>query len=173
MPRVFIGAGSNIDPYSNIKDALKLLMLKSEVMAVSTFYKNESIGRPGDPDYFNGVMLINTDSDPLGLKYDVLRDIEKSLGRVRHNDKYAPRTIDLDILVYDDINIHNKELDIPDRFILERPFLSICLFELDKSLFFQEWGKTVKDIAESFIDQKLKPLYDYTEMLRRILQNGY
>ncbi len=167
MTLSFIGAGSNIEPAFNIETALKLLSGKTVLRGISTFYETEAIGRPGDPDYFNGVVKIETDHSPEFLKFNILRDIEKSLCRKRNIDKYAPRTIDLDILFYGGLSIHNGLLDIPDPDIKKRPYLSSALNELDTSLFFPEWGLTAREIVETFKEIKLKPLTEFTDKLRK------
>ena len=88
MVRVFIGIGSNIEPEKNIMQALALLKEKEKVIAVSTFYRTAPIGRAGDPSFINGVVSIDTAALPLVLK-NTLRDIERTLGRQRTEDKNA------------------------------------------------------------------------------------
>ena len=103
MAHTFIGVGSNIDPQSNIREALIRLAERVEIRALSTFYQSRPVGPPGQPPFVNGVVAADTDLPPLAVKRDVLRRIEEGLGRVRTTDKYAPRVIDLDLLIYDDM----------------------------------------------------------------------
>jgi dihydroneopterin aldolase/2-amino-4-hydroxy-6-hydroxymethyldihydropteridine diphosphokinase len=133
---------------------------------ISTFYETQPIGRTGDPLYYNGIIKIETVLSPFILKYKILRKIEESLCRKRLKDKYAPRTIDLDILVYGDLSIHGKFLDIPDPDILIRPYLGAALGELDSGLYFSEWGRSAREIAEGFQGIRLKTLKKFTERLR-------
>jgi len=130
MPRVYIGVGSNIDPERNIPAALKMLGEAVRIVAISTFYKTSPIGSPNSPEFYNGVVAIDTDVLPRDLKFRVLRRIEEAVGRIRCDDKYAPRTIDLDILLYGDIIINEPDLIIPDPDIATREFLAVPLMEI-------------------------------------------
>ena len=82
-------------------------MLKTHVTitAISNFYKTSPVGGRNQPDFINGVVKIQTDRSPRQLKFDILRKIEEKLGRVRSEDKYAPRTIDLDMILYGEDSI--------------------------------------------------------------------
>lgn len=130
MSRVYIGVGSNIDPELNIPSALKMLGETVRIVAISTFYKTPPIGSPNSPEFYNGVVAVDTDIPPRELKSKVLRQVEESLGRVRCKDKNASRTIDLDILLYDDTAINEPDLVIPDPDIATRAFLTVPLMEL-------------------------------------------
>ena len=98
----FISVGSNIEPQRNIPAALELLVARTEVAGSSTFYRTEPIGRPGQPMFVNGVWQIRTDLEPSLVQDELLRPIERRLGRRRTADKFAPRPIDLDLVLYDD-----------------------------------------------------------------------
>jgi 7,8-dihydro-6-hydroxymethylpterin-pyrophosphokinase len=102
----------------------------------------------------------------------VLRHIEDSLGRTRKNDKFAPRTIDLDLILYDDITIEGEELTLPDPDILQRPFLAISLYELAPDLVLPGSGACIADITAGILQQTMKPLESYTNMLRREIGHG-
>ena len=102
MARAFIGVGSNIDPKKNIRQALRQLAQAVRLTGISTFYREPAIERPTEPAFYNGVVAIETDLPPMRLKQDVLRRIEADLGRRRDSDKYASRTIDLYLLLFDD-----------------------------------------------------------------------
>ena len=173
MALTYIGMGSNIDPSSNIIKALTLLSEKMAIRGISTFYETLPLGRNKDPFYYNGVLKIETVYSPDYLKFNILRNIESALRRRRGIDKFAPRTIDLDILVYGDLSIHNRSLDIPDPDIKTRPFLSAALSELDCDLYFPEWGLTIIEINRGFEDIKLKALTEFTEILREDFLYGH
>ena len=134
MARAFVSVGSNIDPADNVKKAVRLLGAQTRILATSTVYLTEPLGRSGQPPYYNCVLEIETGTPPLDLKLTVLRRIEDSLGRLRGSDKFAPRTIDLDLILYDDITIAGEVLTIPDPDILQRSFLAIALYELAPDL---------------------------------------
>jgi 2-amino-4-hydroxy-6-hydroxymethyldihydropteridine diphosphokinase len=111
---VYVAVGSNIDPERNIPEALRRLAENVTVGATSRFYRTEPLGRPGQPPFLNGVVRVRTALDAEILKFKVLRGIEKALGRERTADTYAPRTIDLDILLFDTAMIERPGLRIPD-----------------------------------------------------------
>lgn len=107
MTRALVAIGSNIDPEVNVPRALDLLDERFRVLARSHILRTEAIpgppeteDRPPQADYLNCAVLIETDLRPADLR-DALRGIEAELGRVRTADKYAPRTIDLDVVGYD------------------------------------------------------------------------
>lgn len=134
MPRIFIGVGSNIEPLVHIPAALEELRTRGvAVDASSRFYRTEAIGSRGQPPYANGVWRAHCTVAPHELRA-VLREVEGSLGRVRSSDKYAPRQIDLDILLYGDLVTTGGEIELPDPQILERDFLVQCLLEIEPEL---------------------------------------
>jgi 2-amino-4-hydroxy-6-hydroxymethyldihydropteridine diphosphokinase len=101
MPHpVFLLLGSNIQPVENIQAAIACLQSYFEMLAISPIWETPAIGSSG-PNFLNLVAEITTDLEPDNLKYLVLRRIESQLGRVRQANKNAPRTIDIDILIYD------------------------------------------------------------------------
>jgi 2-amino-4-hydroxy-6-hydroxymethyldihydropteridine diphosphokinase len=98
--QVVIGLGSNISPEENLKSSLYLLGRLVPIEAVSGVWQTPSLGSPG-PDFLNAAVLVSTQLSILDLRNEVLRPIEDLLGRIRTKDPNAPRTIDLDILIYD------------------------------------------------------------------------
>ncbi len=134
MIRAYVSVGSNIAPDANVPAALAALMDRAEVTGVSTMYRTAPLNRPEQDPFANGVWRISTDVEPRPLKFEVLRPIEQSLGRVRTDDAYAARTIDLDVLLYGDLVLDEDGLEIPDPDILRRPFLAVPLVELEPEL---------------------------------------
>jgi len=171
MARVFVGIGSNIKPEENVAKALSLLAKETRIVAISTFYRTRPEGRPEQPDFCNGVVEIETDLAPAEL-CRVLRGIEDELNRKRTDDAYAPRTIDLDILVYDDLVIETDEVTIPDPRIPKRAFLAVPLFELSPDLALPGSGAAVRDLAKSFGEHGMQPLTEYTDMLKQRAAHG-
>lgn len=165
MARVFIGVGSNIDPESNVQSALKLLGKRVLIVKISTFYRTQPLGRTDQPSFYNGAVEIETVLPPDELKR-VIRGIEADLGRVRTDDKYAPRTIDLDILIYDDAVISSTQMTVPDPEITERAFLAVPLCELSPDLILPGTGLRICDIADSFGIGDMEPLPEFTALLR-------
>jgi 2-amino-4-hydroxy-6-hydroxymethyldihydropteridine diphosphokinase len=92
--------GSNIQPEKNIALAIDLLRKKAEIVQISSVWETPSVGFAGT-NFLNLALLISTPLEAGELKEQVLRPLEAQLGRVRTGDKNSPRTIDLDIIVFD------------------------------------------------------------------------
>ncbi len=92
--------GSNIDPEKNLPQAIDLLRRQVTLLRASSVWQSPPIGHPG-PDFLNMAVLIATPLTAQDLKETVLRPLEAHLGRVRGADKNAPRTIDIDIILFD------------------------------------------------------------------------
>ncbi|MFH1505048.1 MAG: 2-amino-4-hydroxy-6-hydroxymethyldihydropteridine diphosphokinase [Candidatus Omnitrophota bacterium] len=130
MSVVFIGIGSNLgDRLENINKALDYLKENKNISLekISSFIETEPVNAPG-PKYLNGAIKITTNLPPKNLLV-VLQNIEKELGRSRPY-KNAPRTIDLDILLYDNEIIDEPELEIPHPKMLGREFVMKPLLEI-------------------------------------------
>lgn len=161
MARAFIGVGSNIEPEQNVRAAILRLAQDTRLVGLSMVYRTEALSRPEQPPYLNCVAEIETDALPLEVKRAILRPIESSLGRRRTADKYAARTIDLDLIVYDDLVLDEPGLQLPDRDILVRPFLAIPLFELAPELVLPGLGLPIRDIAARLPRDGMAPLERY------------
>lgn len=169
MARAFIGIGSNIEPAENVRIAIRSLARQTRLTGISTVYLTQALGRPDQPPYYNCVVEIETVAPPAEIKYDLLRNIENSLGRTRTPDKYAARTIDLDLIVYGDLTLDAEGIKLPDPEILERPFLAIPLFELAPDLVLAGYGLRISEVAASLTQDGMRPLKDYTGSLREEL----
>ncbi len=99
MNTVIIGVGSNIEPGSNIREAIRLVCQGALLLGVSTFKKTSPIGIENQPDFINGAIKISTPMQKEQLQ-ELLKTIENQLGRNRELPKFGPRTIDLDIVVW-------------------------------------------------------------------------
>ncbi len=131
MAAVFIGIGSNLgNRLKNITTALNSLRASSgiKVIAVSALRETTPY-KCGGPDYLNAVAKLDTDLEPEEL-LEVLQEIEHRLGRKRPR-KGAPRTIDLDILFYENRAMDTPRLTIPHPRILEREFVMEPLLEIE------------------------------------------
>lgn len=162
----FIGVGSNVDPETNIVAALASLREKAVVTGISTFYRTVPLDRPEQPSFLNGVFRIQTDRDARDLKFDILRKIEKHLGRVRTEDKYAARSIDLDILLYGQAVMDEPDLRIPDPDIRTRSFIAVPLLELEPDLMLPGGGGRLSAIVEGMDRSSLEPAEALTQRLR-------
>lgn len=107
-----IGIGSNIDPQYNIDEALSILGREQEVVSVSSLIQTSPIGLVNQPDFLNGAVKVVTQMSMTDFKY-YLKNIEDRLNRDRSAPKYGPRTIDLDILIWDgeivDTDYYNRD----------------------------------------------------------------
>ncbi len=121
MNQVVIGLGSNIDPERNVAAALRRIALAHRELARSRLVETDPIGIHDQPKFLNGAVLIETDLDQRALS-DWLRDLETELGRTRDGHKYGPRTIDLDVLVYNGKVVHKD--------FYEREFVRDCVLEV-------------------------------------------
>lgn len=92
--------GSNIAPEVHLPQAVALLAERFAVQRVSRAWETPAVGSDG-PNFINAAVLVDTPLDPLAIKNQVLRPLEARLGRVRSADKNAPRTIDIDVVVWD------------------------------------------------------------------------
>lgn len=99
--QAYINLGSNISPRENLARAIALLREAANVGTISSIWETPPAGGEG-PNFLNVVVLVYTQMSADELKYRILRPIEAQLGRVRTGNPYEPRSIDLDILIYDD-----------------------------------------------------------------------
>lgn len=166
MTRAFIGIGSNIEPEKNVRAAVRSLAQQTHVAGISMVYCTGALDRPEQPHYFNCVVEIETEAPHAEVKRGILRPIENSLGRKRSKDKYAPRTIDLDLILYGDLVVDGGDVKLPDPEILERPFLAIPLFELAPDLVLAGYNLRIGEIAARLPRDGMKPLENYTRLLR-------
>jgi len=127
----YIGLGSNLDnPRQQVNDALQELttLAQTQLLCHSSLYRSDPVGPPGQPDYINAVALLETALEPEAL-LDALQGIEQAHQRVRKLH-WGPRTLDLDILLYDDRIIDSERLIIPHAWMLERSFVLWPLAEI-------------------------------------------
>jgi dihydroneopterin aldolase/2-amino-4-hydroxy-6-hydroxymethyldihydropteridine diphosphokinase len=106
---------------------------------------------------------------PEKLKFGVLRKIEKELNRNWESDKYAPRTIDLDLLLYGDMVIHEENLTIPDPDIYKRSFIAFPLSELNPDLVMPDTRKPLSDILSALSKGSMIPDITFTENMRKMV----
>ena len=128
----YIGIGSNLDdPVSQVKEAIEELeaIPDSVLAACSSLYSSKPMGPADQPDYVNAVVALDTLLSAEELM-EVLRKIEDRQGRDRTGDKWGPRIIDLDLLMYGKKKIHTDALTVPHPGMHERDFVIIPLAEI-------------------------------------------
>jgi 2-amino-4-hydroxy-6-hydroxymethyldihydropteridine diphosphokinase len=131
MNQAFVGLGSNLqDPLEQLKSAVSALtrLPGSQVTAVSSVYCSAPLGPQDQPDYFNAVLAMDTELTPIQL-LDALQGIESDQGRVR-NERWGPRTLDLDLLLFADVQMATDRLTIPHPAMHERDFVLNPLAEI-------------------------------------------
>ena len=164
-----ISVAGNLEPEKNLPRALELLSESMELVALSTCYRTAAIDRPEQPDYLNGVVAVRFGGDARTLKYGVLRGIEDKLGRLRTEDRYAARTIDLDLLLFGNEVIDGNGLLLPDPDLWCRPFLAAAVLELNPDLVVPGTGKPLRDLADMEAVARLEPAREFTRaMLERL-----
>jgi len=146
LPRALVSLGSNISPEHNLPAAVALLLEAGSIRDVSRAYQSAAAGPPGQPDFVNAAVLFETDLAPEALR-ERLRRIEAELGRVRVEDKFAPRSIDLDLVLYDDVVMDTPGLSLPDPDLLLRPYLAVTIAEVDPAGLHPVTGEPLAEIA--------------------------
>lgn len=147
MNEAYIFVGSNIEREQNYPEAVKRLRALGHIVAVSPVYETAAIGGGADaPRFYNGAVWLATDLSAHALR-NGLREIENEMGRVRTADKYAPRTIDLDLVLYGEAIIDDGELQIPDPFIFERGFMARALAHVNPDYVIPPDGPTLAELA--------------------------
>lgn len=167
----FIGVGSNVDPERNILSALPMIRDRLQVDAASRFYRNPAFP-PGPrklPPFINGVLKVRTNQPPLELKYGVLRSIERTACRDRTADRYAPRTLDLDLLIYGGLEIASGQLTLPDPEIAVRVFWAVPLAELLPEFRPSKGSVCMKDLVSALDTRSMVYLETFTRRVRRTL----
>ena len=129
MALAFIAVGSNVAPEPSIVAALRMLKERVAVRGSSRFYRTEPIGGRDQPPFVNGVWRVASNLPPAHIRHEILTPIEDRLGRIRTADKYADRTIDLDLVLYDDLVVEDATLILPHPDI-SRPFVHGPIVEL-------------------------------------------
>lgn len=169
MTRAYVGIGSNIAPEDNIRRAVRLLARRVRVVATSTFYRSEAVP-PGGPDFVDGALALDTGMGPYVLKFGVLRDVEARLGRVRTEEKNAPRTIDCDLLVHGDEVVCEPDMVLPAPDIGEHAFIAVPLLELAPELVLPDTGTRLAEVVARLPRHGLWPLPAFTSAVRKELE---
>ncbi len=154
----YISIGSNIKPEEHIKKCLEILKSEFDVIAISPMYETRPYGYESQPNFINLVVGVKTSLKPHDL-LNKIQEIENKLGRKRAF-RFSPRTIDLDILLYNSKIINEKSLVVPHKGLFERDFMLIPLLDL------------APDITDPITKKKAKNLKDgikYRQIVRKVM----
>jgi dihydroneopterin aldolase/2-amino-4-hydroxy-6-hydroxymethyldihydropteridine diphosphokinase len=149
----YVSLGSNIDPEANIVAAINLLRRHTTVLGLSSVYQTFPQGFLEQEPFLNMAVKLHTLRRPIQFKIEVIDQIEASLKRVHDpQNKNAPRTIDLDISLWNDevVEYGGKPWTIPDGDIVRYAYVAIPLAELAPDYVHPQVGKPLREIAASF-----------------------
>lgn len=152
----YVGLGANLgERQRTLRRAIELVknLPAVKLLRVSSFYETEPWGVAGQPNFLNAAIKLSTELEPLEL-LDALQRIETELGRVRR-EHWGARTIDLDLLLIEGLELSTERLTVPHRFLFERDFALIPLAEISRRTFNLR-GDLVQRVTGSPIDFRLK-----------------
>ena len=146
MARAFLDLGSNLDRDRSVAEALHLLAVRFRLLRTSSVYETAPVGRTDQPAFLNLAVEIETDLEP-GRVREVLREIEEACGRVRSADRYAPRTVDLDLTLYEDRVEEGAGWKLPHPQVESEAFVLIPLAELEPQRLHPVRGRPLGELA--------------------------
>jgi 2-amino-4-hydroxy-6-hydroxymethyldihydropteridine diphosphokinase len=155
MPRVFVAAGSNVEPERHLAKAAAALAKAFPDIEFSPWYRNQAVGFEGD-DFINFVIGFSTDL-PLPEVRETLREVEALCGREPGAPKWAPRSMDLDLLLYGDLVYDEPGLHLPRPDLLKRPFMLGPLADLVPDLRHPTANATIGELWQQF-DRAAHPM---------------
>ena len=163
MSIAYLSLGSNIgDRVGYIQQATSLLSSNSDIniIATSSFYETEPWRMESENWFINAVIQISTTLSPDKL-LDECKRIECQLGRSssESNDKYLDRTIDIDIIFYENLIINTERLTIPHKYFHKRVFMLVPMLEIADNFVHPFFGKTVESLYEEIEEPEMVYLY--------------
>ncbi len=155
MSKIYLSLGTNLgNKKENLTYAVQLLSEKINILKTSSFYETEPVGYKDQPWFMNIVVEGTTHLSPEDLLV-FTQSIEQAMKRVK-TIVNGPRIIDVDILLYESVNINTETLIIPHPRMTERAFVMYPLFEISPDLIID--GKSLKNMMESFKGEEIKRL---------------
>lgn len=165
MKKAYIALGSNLGKrIENLKRALELLNMEQDisVLKVSPVYETAPVGGPEQGQFLNACASLETDLPPEELLLKMLH-IEDELGRVRE-ERWGPRLIDLDLLIYEDKIVNTELLELPHPRLVERGFVLVPLADIAPKLIVPGYDKTITELLSLLPD---------TEGIRKFLPTNW
>ena len=154
MNQIFVGLGSNIERDKNIKAGLTALEKRFGHLVISSIYESEAYGFEGD-NFYNLVAGFTCDLSLADLVNE-LKQIEMDYGRRREAERFKSRTLDLDLLLFDDLVLHNEEYDLPRKDIEEYAFVLCPLAEIAGNRIHPGKGQTYQVMWNKFDKERHK-----------------
>jgi len=154
--KVYIAIGSNLDnPVHQVKSAIKELskIAKSHLTAVSNLYQSPPLGPVEQPDYINAVAEMETCLNAHDLLTELER-IETEHGRTRTTRRWGPRTLDLDLILFDNLSINTPRLIVPHPEFHKRIFVLVPLYDIAPNLILST-GKKLSELIDEFPEKNL------------------
>ncbi len=148
MATLFLSIGSNIDKEKNIRAGIDALKAHFGKVICSTIYESESVGFDG-ANFYNLVVQIETE-EPLEVVVNMLKQIEDEHGRTRTGPRFSSRTIDIDILLYDNLIRDDEVVSVPRDEILKNAFVLRPLAELAGANRHPQTGEMYQDLWNRF-----------------------
>jgi len=158
MAWVYISLGSNIEREALTREGVHALSQHYGELILSSVYESEAVGFDGE-NFYNMVIALQTD-EGVHQVAQTLRQIEDEHGRDRTGPRFSSRTLDLDLLLYDDLILDEEKLQIPRNEILQRAFVLWPLAEVAADLVHPQVNKTYGELWDDFDKdkEKLEPI---------------
>lgn len=155
MATVFLGLGSNVDPQHNLRLAVRELRRRYGSLDLSNVYQNSPVGFEG-ADFLNLVVSLKSDESPVDMHAQI-ESIHDIAGREQSNSKFISRSLDIDLLLYDDLVLDEPPIRLPRADVLEYSFVLRPMQELAPDLVHPVTGRTMAEHWQEF-DQGSHPL---------------
>ncbi|MEI2266380.1 2-amino-4-hydroxy-6-hydroxymethyldihydropteridine diphosphokinase [Erwinia sp. CGal63] len=155
--KAYLALGSNLaNPLHQVQSALDALatLPQTTLLATSPFYRTPPYGPPDQPDYLNAAVLLETDLAPEAL-LDQTQRIELEQGRVRKDERWGPRTLDLDIMLFGDLTLNTPRLTVPHYDMHNRAFMLVPLLAIAPTLTMPD-GTPLKNLVAALDTRAIK-----------------
>jgi 2-amino-4-hydroxy-6-hydroxymethyldihydropteridine diphosphokinase len=155
MAKIYLGIGSNVEPKKHLRLGIRELGKHFGVLELSNIYQSASVGFDGD-DFLNLVVGLDSDASPVEI-HDTIEEIHALANRQRGESRYSPRTLDIDLLLYDDLILDAAPVHLPRADILKYSFVLGPLAEIAPDLRHPETGRLITEHWAEY-DKDIHPL---------------